>query len=120
MIANMLVLYDRIDNLLKEKNITKKIFCEDMEISRSTLTNWQEKLPNSKKLEEVADYLDASTDYLLGRIGERNIGSPSRNISLGSMSLIDYIVCKDYSDYKAKLLLQILKDIENATNTTSE
>ena len=56
-------------NLMKEKNITKAELSRNTGISTGNLSDWANGrcLPSAEKLELLADYLDCSVDYLLGR-----------------------------------------------------
>lgn len=55
--------------LMKEKNITKAKVSKDTGISTGNLSDWANGrcLPSAEKLNLLADYLDCSIDYLLGR-----------------------------------------------------
>ena len=61
-----------IDNLfirIKKLNINAKKVSIDTGISTVNLRDWKKGrcLPSAEKLELLADYLDCSVDYLLGR-----------------------------------------------------
>ena len=61
-----------IDNLfirIKKLNINAKKVSIDTGISTGNLSDWKKGrcLPSAEKLELLADYLDCSVDYLLGR-----------------------------------------------------
>ncbi len=58
---------DRIKNLCKERNITVKMVEEDLNFPNNTIYQWRKRVPNTDKLQKLADYFDVSTDYLLGR-----------------------------------------------------
>ena len=61
---------ERILNILEERKITAYKLAKATGISDSLFSKWREK-PSSKitsqNLELIADYLDCSVDYLLGR-----------------------------------------------------
>ena len=58
-------LFKRIETL----NLTKKKVSVDTGISTGNLSDWAKGrcLPSAEKLEKLADYLNCSVDYLLGR-----------------------------------------------------
>ena len=56
--------------VLEETNTTQYRVIKDLQISQATMYYWllNERLPTVEKLDMLADYLDVSVDYLLGRI----------------------------------------------------
>lgn len=58
-----------IKALCKSQNITVKKLLEDCRVSRNFIYDLEKKgqMPSIDKLEAIADYLDCSVDYLLGR-----------------------------------------------------
>ena len=53
----------------KEKGLSGKTFCEDLNISESSLYDWKsgKRQPSLANILKIADYLHCSVDYLLGR-----------------------------------------------------
>lgn len=65
---------DRLQEVMKEKNITAYKLCKDLGYGTSTFTAWkQNKTPSIEKLTEIVHYLEVSADYLLGIDKENNI-----------------------------------------------
>ena len=64
-LANLNNLFLRI----KELNLNAKKVSEDTGISTGNISDWKNKrsMPSAISLEILADYLDCSVDYLLGR-----------------------------------------------------
>lgn len=62
----------KIKQLCKSKNITVKTLLDDCNIGRGFIYNLEKRqqIPLADKLELIADYLDVSVDYLLGRTDE--------------------------------------------------
>ena len=60
---------ERIKNMSKLKNILIKNMLEDCGLSKNTLSSMLSggSTPKSENLAKIADYLDCSVDYLLGR-----------------------------------------------------
>ena len=60
---------DRILNLISEKGITKNKLLRDLDLSKNSFVNWQNRgtVPNAESLSKIADYFGVSTDYLLGK-----------------------------------------------------
>ena len=62
----------KIKQLCKSKNMTVKTLLDDCNIGRGFIYNLEKRqqIPLADKLELIADYLDVSVDYLLGRTDE--------------------------------------------------
>lgn len=56
-----------IKDLAKAKNITVKKLLEDVGLGFNTMSNMKTSMPKADNLAKIADYLDCSVDYLLGR-----------------------------------------------------
>ncbi|NDO46011.1 helix-turn-helix transcriptional regulator [Clostridium sp. MD294] len=61
-----------LDNLflrIKELNLTAKKLSNDTGISTGNISDWKSgrSMPTAMKLDTLADYLNCSVDYLLGR-----------------------------------------------------
>ena len=65
----MSTIYEIIDQLCAEKGISGSKMCDDLGMSRSTLTELRKGRAKTLKLEKaskIADYFGVSVDYLLG------------------------------------------------------
>lgn len=58
---------DRIKALAKEQKIAIKTMLIDLNMGPNTMSNFKTSMPKSDTLARIADYLDCSVDYLLGR-----------------------------------------------------
>ena len=58
-----------LNDLIKEHNISKSKFLSDLNLGKNSFVNWQERgtIPSGDVLIKIADYLNVSVDYLLGR-----------------------------------------------------
>lgn len=56
-----------IKDLAKSKNVTVKKLLEDVGLGFNTMSNMKTSMPKADNLAKIADYLDCSVDYLLGR-----------------------------------------------------
>ena len=67
--TNLTMFSERLNELLKEKNITAYKVAKDTGLSNGLLASWKngEKLPGAENLEKLADYFGVSVDYLLGK-----------------------------------------------------
>lgn len=67
----MLEFYNRVDALRKERKLTFAELSDGTGIPTSTINDWRKKSPGSENILIIANYFDASVDYLLGRIDYR-------------------------------------------------
>lgn len=58
---------DRIKSMAKSKNVSVKKLLEDVGLGFNTMSNMKTSMPKADNLAKIADYLDCSVDYLLGR-----------------------------------------------------
>lgn len=57
----------RIKVLAKQHKITIKQLLSDIGLGFNTMSNMKTSMPKADNLAKIADYLDCSVDYLLGR-----------------------------------------------------
>lgn len=69
----------RIKSVLKTKKMTQKELFTALGMAINTLDNYKKSMPKSDNLAWIADYLDCSVDYLLGRSDNPNIGENNIN-----------------------------------------
>lgn len=59
--------YERVIELLKEKNITQSAFLEQVGMGKNQITQWKNgRLPFNSTIEVIARFFNVSVDYLLG------------------------------------------------------
>lgn len=63
----------RLNDLLKEKGITRKKFLEDVNMGRNAFSHWEKdgRVPNNTTFKVIADYFNVSVEYLKGETDER-------------------------------------------------
>lgn len=66
---------EKIKELAQKRGISLQKVAEDLGYSINYLYTLKEKTPKSDRLQEIADYFNVSTDYLLGRTDNPNISS---------------------------------------------
>ncbi|MEK5232059.1 helix-turn-helix transcriptional regulator [Lysinibacillus sp. FSL K6-0232] len=65
-------LVNRIKNLCDEKSTNFAEVERRIGISNGQIRRWDNSSPKAENLERVADHFNVSTDYLLGRSGQKN------------------------------------------------
>jgi transcriptional regulator with XRE-family HTH domain len=60
-------MYEKIDKLLKEQNITPYRMCKDLALPTSSATAWKQGQynPSITTLKKIADYFGVTVDYFL-------------------------------------------------------
>lgn len=63
----------RLNDLLKERGITRKKFLEDVGMGKNTFIYWEKhgRTPNNTTFKVIADYFGVSVEYLRGETDER-------------------------------------------------
>lgn len=64
---------ERIKEKMKEKNVTAKRMLAEVGLGVNTMSNMKTSMPTADNLARIADYLDVSVDYLLGRTDNPDI-----------------------------------------------
>jgi repressor LexA len=57
---------DRLDELCKEKNISKRKLEREAGLSNGVTSKWKDKNPNQDSLQKMSEYLGVSVSYLIG------------------------------------------------------
>ncbi|QQQ34778.1 helix-turn-helix domain-containing protein [Streptococcus mitis] len=71
----MFSLFEKIKELCQKRGISINSLEETLGYSRNTIYSMKSKKPNAERLQEIADYFNVSTDYLLGRTDNPNIAN---------------------------------------------
>lgn len=76
---------DKIKTIAKSKNISMKKLLEDVGLGFNTMSNMKTSMPKVDNLAKIADYLNVSVDYLLGRTNTQATTYSVNNINDGSV-----------------------------------
>ena len=66
---------ERIKAMAKLRNVTVKQLLEQVGLGFNTMSNMKTSMPKADNLAKIADYLDCSVDYLLGRTDDLGQGT---------------------------------------------
>ena len=58
---------ERIKSMSKMRGVSVKQLLSDVGLGFNTMSNMKTSMPKADNLAKIADYLDCSVDYLLGR-----------------------------------------------------
>lgn len=119
---------DRLANLRKLNNLTRKELAEIFSISYSALSNYEnnERFPDQEMLINIANYFNVSVDYLLGRtnikepiediVSEKQQGYSSSKKSIDAEGLSP----ESQEDLKKYIELLKLKDMKDRNSETAD
>ncbi len=79
---------DRIRLIAKSKSISVKQLLEDVGLGFNTMSNMKTSVPKADNLARIADYLNCSVDYLLGRTDDPEINQD--NISQMKVGITEH------------------------------
>lgn len=67
-----MTLLSRTKELTKKRGLTIQKLADEVGIAKSSIYQWDNHEPKPSTINKVADVLDVSTDYLLGRTNQMN------------------------------------------------
>ncbi len=98
-------LYERIENLCKERGINITLLCTNCGIPRASLSDFKsgrKKTLSAKTLSQIADYFGVSVDYLYGKSPNQNNEDALKVALFGGDSYVTdemWQEVKRYADY---------------------
>lgn len=79
--------FEKIKELCQKRGISLQKVAEDLSYSINYFYTLKEKTPKSDRLQEIADYFNVSTDYLLGRTDNPRIATDKDISSMDTQEL---------------------------------
>lgn len=80
---------DAIRFLSKQRGISVKKLLEDVGLGFNTMSNMKTSMPKADNLAKIADYLDCSVDFLLGRTDIPDINRKTKSIGLNFATYLE-------------------------------
>ncbi|MDE6102071.1 MAG: helix-turn-helix domain-containing protein [Ruminococcus sp.] len=74
----------RIKEVAKNREVVLRQMLEEIGLSKGTMDNLRTSMPKADNLAKIADYLDVSMDYLMGRTDEPDKKNNSNVIRINS------------------------------------
>lgn len=104
------MLTERLKNLRKEAGLTQKQIAEKLQVGQNSYSNWEKgkRTPIQPTIEKLAEILNTSTDYLLGKTD-----IPDRDLEIDIDNAIDNSVAYDgtpITDNDREIIKNFLKD----------
>lgn len=76
-----MTLYERTTKLSKQRGYSLKNLAIRAGLAENSIYDWKKSTPKADNLKKVADVLNVSTDYLLGRTDEMNPTSSDKKVA---------------------------------------
>ena len=113
----MFSLFEKIKELCQNRGISINSLEETLGYSRNTIYSMKNKKPNAERLQEIADYFNVSTDYLLGRTDNPAIaGDPKEYTWQGKTLNVEEMASnvmmfggRELTDEKKKIIQSIIE-----------
>lgn len=104
------MLPERLKNLRKEAGLTQRQIAEKLQVGQNSYSNWEKgkRTPIQPTIEKLAEILNTSTDYLLGKTD-----IPDRDLEIDIDNAIDNSVAYDgtpITDNDREIIKNFLKD----------
>lgn len=102
----MFTTFDRVKELSQKRGISLSKLEEALGLGKNSIYALKRNQPSAERLQEIADYFNVSTDYLLGRTDNPTIASNKNN---------DLITSQEQ-----QALVMFRKETENMTDLEKE
>ena len=103
--------FDNLYKVCKQKNTTPNGMAKIIGISSGSVTSWKKgTVPKSDTLQKIAEYLEVSTDYLLGN-GQKENNPPKDELSRLILNEVE-----NCSEAENKAILEQIKIIKSLRN----
>lgn len=102
---------ERVKALLVSRGISQKTMLEDLNLGKNQISYWSRTgaTPNGFTVEKIAEYLDVSVDYLLGKTDERKKPSPEPVLTEREKAILE--IFRSLSEEKQDKLIEILQNM---------
>ena len=102
---------ERVKTVLISKGITQKTMLEDLNLGKNQFSYWNKtgSTPNGFTVEKIAEYLDVSVDYLIGKTDERKKPSPDLRLTEREKAILE--IFRSLSEEKQDKLIEILENM---------
>ena len=109
----------RIDNVLREKGISKKDFYKACDITSSAYSQWNtgKTEPRTAKLKEISNYLNIMYEWLAVGVGEKEktpTPDGEREITFDDFTFAMQNESKDLTEADKQILLSMAKQLNDA------
>lgn len=108
----MSTVYEIIDALCAERGVSGSKMCDDLGMSRSTLTELRKgraKTLNLEKASKIADYFGVTVDYLLGKTDRKPETPAEADVTFDDFTYAMYHEGKELTEENKQKLLEMAR-----------
>ena len=108
----MEILLERIKELCKSRSMTVTNLEDKLDLPNNTIYQWKKRIPNTERLQKVADYFGVSIDYLLGRTDYPNTTNQNKKPQLTVEEAMASVMSRDgkpLSEHDQEILIGIIE-----------
>ncbi|CUR63425.1 helix-turn-helix transcriptional regulator [Leuconostoc gelidum subsp. gasicomitatum] len=111
----MTTIYDRIKEASDKRKMSIDSVNDRAGLSNKAIYGWKKSTPKADNLQKVADVLNVSTDYLLGRTDRMNLSSTDSQKEVDIKDALEHDIMlafdgKPISDKYKRIILELLSE----------
>ncbi|WP_099974482.1 helix-turn-helix domain-containing protein [Lactobacillus terrae] len=99
--------FDRVKKIAKERGYTLQQLAEKAELGTNSIYHWKTKTPSTENLSKVADVLNVSIDYLLGKTDTK---SKNKTVEITDDDVLMTFEGKEVSKEYREIIKRLLKE----------
>lgn len=105
----------KLKELRENLGLSQRALAVKLGVSQSTIGMWEsnQREPNFKTIEQLANFFDVTTDYLLGRTDNKKPVLDSDNIGYDDFTYAMHNESRDLTDEDKEMLLDMAKMLKN-------
>lgn len=110
-----MTLLERTKQIAKKRGLSLTEVAIKAGLADKSIYSWDRSNPKAENLEKVADVLNVSTDYLLGRTDKMNLSSPDSQKEMDIKDALEHDIMlafdgKPISDKYKRIILELLSE----------
>lgn len=106
-----MTIFERVKEVADLRKISLQTLAEKSNMGINSIYGWKTKTPSIDKISSVADVLNVSTDYLLGRTNDMNlpVSEKVKQADIDDSDLLLAFDGKDIDEEDKKAIIELLK-----------
>lgn len=110
-----MTIFERVKEISDLRKISLQTLAEKSNMGINSIYGWKTKKPSIEKISAVADVLNVSTDYLLGRTDEMNLSTTDSQKEVDIKDALEHDIMlafdgKPISEKYKRIILELLSE----------
>ncbi|MBZ5985028.1 helix-turn-helix transcriptional regulator [Leuconostoc gelidum subsp. gasicomitatum] len=110
-----MTIFERVKEISDLRKISLQALAEKSNMGINSIYGWKTKKPSIEKISAVADILNVSTDYLLGRTDEMNLSTTDSQKEVDIKDALEHDIMlafdgKPISEKYKRIILELLSE----------